>query len=120
MRKHRSRVRKLVDTSLASLPLCNLRLMPKKLPLLTVEDADGGRGTSYLIGFDIDKERMQGDELHMTAKVEQFREEVNFGERLAPSPPPPCSPCRLHRCCACPLPLPPQSHRLPLQWSRLW
>ncbi len=73
-----SRLRKLTDAPyLANLPLANIRLMPKKLPLLTVRDAQGGAGNCYLVGFDVDKERMQGNELHITAKVEAFKDEVN-------------------------------------------
>ena len=74
-----SQVKKLVDF-LSYLPLAALRLMPRKLPLLSVGAAaappadsasapppcDGG---SYLIGFDVDKTRMQGGELHMTNKA---------------------------------------------------
>lgn len=81
-----SQVKKLVDF-LSYLPLAALRLMPRKLPLLSVGAAaappadsasapppcDGG---SYLIGFDVDKTRMQGGELHMTNKVEAFRAEL--------------------------------------------
>ena len=69
-------MRKLTDAPyLANLPLANIRLMPKKLPLLTARDAQGGAGNCYLVGFDVDKERMQGNELHITAKVEAFTRE---------------------------------------------
>lgn len=70
-----SRVRKLAD-NLSYLPLCRIRLLPKKLPLLTV---GGHEGVSYLVGFDVDRERLRGDELHMTNQVEAFREEVVHG-----------------------------------------
>eukprot|EP00967_Tisochrysis_lutea_P012273 scaffold13786_cov31-Tisochrysis_lutea.AAC.3 len=76
-----SQVKKLVEY-ISYLPLSHLRLMPKKLPLLTVKsvaaDAQSGgtEGSAYLIGFDIDKARMQGGELHMTNKVEGFRAEL--------------------------------------------
>ena len=56
-----SRVRRLIDTLGAwdysadqtALPIENLRLMPKKLPLLSRE----GEGLSLLIGFDVVKAR---------------------------------------------------------------
>jgi len=73
-----SRLRKLIEY-LSYLPVCRLRLLPKKLPLLTATDQQGGDGLAYLIGFDIDKNRMQGSELHLTNKVESFREEVYAG-----------------------------------------
>ena len=74
-----SRLRKLTDMPyLATLPLANIRLWPKKQPLLTVKNAQDGAGKSYLIGFDLDKERMQGNELHLNAKVDAFKEEVNW------------------------------------------
>lgn len=85
-----SRLRKLVE-NLSYLPVSNLRLLPKKLPLLTVKSeaeggpAQGGEGMSYLIGFDIDKDRMQGDELDLTNKVEGFKMELYAG---AARPPP--------------------------------
>jgi poly(A) polymerase len=85
-----SRLRKLVET-LSYLPISNLRLLPKKLPLLTVKSeaeggpAQGGEGMSYLIGFDIDKARMQGSELDLTNKVEGFKMELYAG---AARPPP--------------------------------
>jgi hypothetical protein len=56
--------------------------MPKKLPLLTVSAAardgevGGTEGCAFLIGFDIDMTRMQGGELHLTNRVEAFREEL--------------------------------------------
>ena len=68
-----------------------MRLLPKKLPLLTVNGeadggpAQGGEGMSYLIGFDIDKARMQGSELDLTNKVEGFKMELYAG---AARPPP--------------------------------
>ncbi len=71
-----SRVRKLAD-NLSYLPLCRIRLLPKKLPLLTV---GGHEGVSYLVGFDVDRERLRGDELHMTNQVEAFRG-LDFLER---------------------------------------
>jgi poly(A) polymerase len=70
-----SRLRKLVE-HLSYLPVSRLRLMPKKLPLLTVRDAQGGEGIAYLIGFDIDKDRMQGGELHLTNKVDGYKQEL--------------------------------------------
>ena len=70
-----SRLRKLVEY-LSYLPVCRLRLMPKKLPLLTVSDAQGGEGLAYLLGFDIDKYRIQGGELHLTNKITAFKEEI--------------------------------------------
>lgn len=73
-----SRLRKLIEY-LSYLPVCRLRLLPKKLPLLTVTDAQDGEGLAYLIGFDVDKGRMQGGELHLTNKVETFKEEVYAG-----------------------------------------
>jgi len=73
-----SRLRKLIEY-LSHLPVCRLRLLPKKLPLLSVADAQGGDGLSYLIGFDVDKGRMQGGELHLTNKVEAFKEELYHG-----------------------------------------
>ena len=75
-----SRVRKLAD-NLSYLPLCRIRLLPKKLPLLTV---GGHEGVSYLVGFDVDRERLRGDELHMTNQVEAFREEVSKGASVRP------------------------------------
>jgi hypothetical protein len=56
--------------------------MPKKLPLLTVTATEGDgvvggtEGCAFLIGFDIDMARMQGGELHLTNRVEAFREEL--------------------------------------------
>ena len=39
---------------------------------------------SFLVGFDIDKARMQGGELHLTNKVESFKEEL-YAAELPPS-----------------------------------
>ena len=47
----------------------------------TAWDAQGGAGNCYLVGFDVDKERMQGNELHITAKVDNAtgREDRGYG-----------------------------------------
>ena len=42
---------------------------------LTVADAQNGQGQSWLVGYDVDRERLQGNELHLTAKVDAFRDE---------------------------------------------
>jgi len=73
-----SRLRKIIEY-LSYLPVCRLRLLPKKLPLLSVSDAQGGEGLAFLVGFDIDKARMQGGELHLTNKVEAFKEDLYAG-----------------------------------------
>ena len=73
-----SRLRRLIEY-LSYLPVCRLRLLPQKQPLLTVTDAQGGEGLAYLIGFDVDKDRLQGGELHLTNKVEQFKVELYQG-----------------------------------------
>ncbi|KAL1504417.1 hypothetical protein AB1Y20_010823 [Prymnesium parvum] len=73
-----SRLRKLTDF-LAYLPLVRIRLMPKKLPLLTVKDAVRNEGVSYLIGFDVDRSRLKGEMLDLTNKVEAFKSELYFG-----------------------------------------
>ena len=67
-----SRLRKLIEY-LSYLPVCNLRLLPLKQPLLSVADAQGGEGVAYLVGFDVDKNRMQGGQLDLTNKVEAFK-----------------------------------------------
>ena len=73
-----SRLRKLIEY-LSYLPVCRLRLLPAKHKLLTVTDAQNGEGLSYLVGFDVDRNRMQGGELHLTNKVEGFKEELYHG-----------------------------------------
>ena len=71
-----AKLRKLVE-HLSPLPLAALRLMPKQLPLISAgADAQNGEGMAYVIGFDVDHNRMQGDELHLTNKVETFKAEV--------------------------------------------
>ena len=75
-----SKLRKLVET-LSYLPVARLRLLPKKLPLISKvaqEQSQGGEGASYLIGFDIDLERMQGEQLNLTYKVEEFKWNVLY------------------------------------------
>ena len=75
-----SRLRKLIEY-LSYLPVCRLRLLPKKFPLMTVGEgeAQNGEGLSYLVGFDIDRNRMQGDQLDLTNKVEAFKVELYGG-----------------------------------------
>lgn len=73
-----SRLRKLIEY-LSYLPVCRLRLLPLKHKLLTVVDAQNGEGLSYLVGFDVDRNRMHGGELHLTNKVESFKEELYNG-----------------------------------------
>lgn len=81
-----SRLRKLLEY-LAYLPLSTLRLLPKKIPLATkpaLRMAQGGTGVAYLIGLDVDKERIrrgqgEGAELDLTHKVEGFKEELYAG-----------------------------------------
>tara|TARA_B110001469_G_C9393217_1_gene202743 strand:+ start:92 stop:550 length:459 start_codon:yes stop_codon:yes gene_type:complete len=73
-----SRLRKLTDVPyLGTLPLRQIRLMPKKQPLLTAQNdgAQNGQGQSWLIGYDVDRERLQGNLLDLTAKVDAFRDE---------------------------------------------
>jgi len=67
-----SRLRKLTDVPyLGTLPLWQIRLMPKKQPLLTAQkDAQNGQGQSWLIGYDVDRERLHGGILDLTAKVD--------------------------------------------------
>ena len=73
-----SRLRKLVENLTNSYSLVeHLRLMPKKLPLLT-EAAKGcaqnGKGQAFLIGFGVDKYNLRGTELDLTRQVEQFKD----------------------------------------------
>ena len=72
-----SRLRKLTDVPyLGTLPLKGIRLMPKKHKLLTAQkDAQTGQGQSYLLGYDIDRERIQGTMLDITGKVGAFKDE---------------------------------------------
>lgn len=77
-----SRLRSFVEKLEYGLPLVNLRLLPKKLPLLAAKaqaDAQGGEGQAYLVGFGVDRSRLQGTEIHVTNKVEEFKEEMYNG-----------------------------------------
>ena len=71
-----SRLRKLVEY-LSALPLSRIRLMPKKLPIFS-EKLSGCAGISYLVGFDVDRDRMRGEELHLSHQTSAFKHEV-FG-----------------------------------------
>ena len=68
--------RRLVD-NLAYLPLSYIRLMPRKLPLLTVEGVGIDDGCCYVVGFDVDRNRMQGGELHLTNQARPLTRLVN-------------------------------------------
>ena len=74
-----SKLHKIIDVPyLGMLPLRHIRLMPKKQPLLGHEsqkDAQNGQGQSWLIGYDVDRERLQGNMLDLTATVDAFRDE---------------------------------------------
>lgn len=72
-----SRLRKLTDF-MTYLPLERIRLMPKRLPLLTVKDALKNEGISYLVGFDVDRNRIKGNSLDLTNKMEAFKEDLYF------------------------------------------
>ena len=77
-----SRLRFLAENLDRGLPLVNVRLLPQKLPLLSeraLSDAQGGDGQAFLIGFDVDRDRLQGTDIHLTDKVESFKEEVYAG-----------------------------------------
>jgi len=77
-----SRLRTFVDKFEYGLPVINVRLLPKKLPLLSDfarADAQGGEGQAYLVGFGIDRDRLQGTEIHVTNRVEAFKEELYAG-----------------------------------------
>ena len=77
-----SRLRFLAEKLEYGLPIVNVRLLPKKLPLLSeraLTDAQGGDGQAYLIGFAVDRDRLQGTDIHLTNKVESFKEEIYAG-----------------------------------------
>jgi hypothetical protein len=77
-----SRLRFLAEKLEYGLPIVNVRLLPKKLPLLSeraLSDAQGGDGQAYLIGFAVDRDRLQGTDIHLTNKVESFKEEIYAG-----------------------------------------
>ena len=77
-----SRLRFLAENLDRGLPLVNVRLLPQKLPLLSERarsDAQGGDGQAFLIGFDVDRDRLQGTDIDLTDKVESFKEEVYAG-----------------------------------------
>ena len=73
-----------LDFYRSGLPLVNVRLLPKKLPLLSERarsDAQGGDGQAFLIGFDVDRDRLQSTDIDLTYKVESFKEEVYAGAK---------------------------------------
>ena len=51
--------------------------MPRKLPLLTVEGVGIDDGCCYVVGFDVDRNRMQGGELHLTNQARPLTRLVN-------------------------------------------
>ena len=58
---------------------------------LSMSDAQGGEGLAFLVGFDIDKARMQGGELHLLLQLRQQRGEgCGRGARPTPAPSPGC------------------------------
>ena len=77
-----SRLRFLAENLDRGLPLVNVRLLPQKLPLLSERarsDAQGGDGQAFLIGFDVDRDRLQGTDIDLTYNVEYFKKEVYAG-----------------------------------------
>jgi poly(A) polymerase len=77
-----SRLRFLAENLDRGLPLVNVRLLPQKLPLLSeraLSDAQGGDGQAFLIGFDVDRDSLQGTDIDLTDKVESFKKEVYAG-----------------------------------------